>query len=574
MLTDEQKQEKREKASFKRKIISVFKNTGFQYLNTENVNVKFGLKKGELDYVFLFENIILVCEDTITREQKHIKTHLRNKTIFFQEIVNDKSSLIKFLKERFNDKFGEFHIYNDSRYQIFFLYFTKNKLNLSSDEIQLYQPCRIVQLASLNYFVKMAQNIKYSARNEIFRFLDVSSKHLGISNSAATERNIETTIIYPADNTGLRNGVRIVSFMMSAEILLRNCFVLRKDNWEDSIQLYQRLIEKPRIQRIREYLAEHKTTFFNNIIVSLPKGISFKDKEKGEVINIDNIHTFENFKMCIPDEINSICVIDGQHRIFAHYQGDDIHEKVICKLRDKLHLLVTGLIFPEGMRSLERRKYESEIFLDINSNAKPVPPDVLLHIETLKDPFSNIGIARQVLDELNNKQLFLNFFQLSLMEKSKIKIASIIKFALKYLVDILKYPDDEYSLFNYWNEKEKDTLLKQQNEKLLKEYVVFISTTLEAYFSALKATFQNDWLDNESKILSTTSINGFIIALRRSLPKYNIKGFDFYKQCFDKLKINFSKQNFPYTSSQYAKFSKQILEQCFDLITDESEKLN
>ena len=61
--------------------------------------------------------------------------------------------------------------------------------------------------------------------------------------------------------------------------------------------------------------------------------------------------------------------------------------------RKKFHLLVTGLIFLSEMDDLARRKFESEIFLDINSEAKQVPPDVLLFIETLKDPFSALGIS-------------------------------------------------------------------------------------------------------------------------------------------------------------------------------------
>ena len=43
--------------------------------------------------------------------------------------------------------------------------------------------------------------------------------------------------------------------MMSAEDLLNTCYVLRKDNWSESIWLYQRLIEKGKIKNIRNFLA-------------------------------------------------------------------------------------------------------------------------------------------------------------------------------------------------------------------------------------------------------------------------------------------------------------------------------
>lgn len=566
-LSPEEKKLKREKQDFKRKIVQIFKNTGFEYLNTENMHRKFGLKRGELDYVFIYENIILVCEDTTTSKKDHIKSHLQNKKLLTDEIIKNKSDTIKWLKEKFPEKFDKFQEYNFSRYQIFHLYFTKNKLDLSDEDIELYSPIVVVELSSLNYFHKITQNIKYSARNEIFRLLNISLSDLGVADSSCGVNTIDTTIIYPEDNTGLKNGVRMVSFMISAERLMKCCYVLRKDNWEDSTQLYQRLIEKSRIQGIRKYLATHKTTFFNNIIVSLPANIKFKTKVDQKQIDLEDIHNFENCIMSIPNEINSICVIDGQHRIFAHYEGEDSYEKEIKSLRRKLHLLVTGLVFPAQMSNLERRKYESQIFLDINSNAKPVPADVLLHIETLKDPFSEVGIARQALAHLNKREVFLNYFQLSLMEKSKIKIASIIKFALRYLVEITNDPKKD-TLYNYWDNTDKDRLL-QRDEEQLKKYVKFISGTLDIYFNALKSVFNEDWDNMNSKILSVTSINGFIMALRNSLQIYGVRDFAFYKKCFQQLKVGFSNEKFPYISSQYNKFSKQISKECFNMVENE-----
>lgn len=565
-LSAQEIKQRREERQFKNKIVSVFKNTGFEYLNTEGIHRRFGLKNGELDYVFVYENIVLVCEDTSSASE-NVKTHLKNKKLLTDEIIKNKPDLINWLKEKFADKFAKFDEYDISSYKIFHLYFTRNRSNLTAEDEELYRPIRVIELSSLNYFHKMAQNIKYSARNEIFRYLGIATKDIGTPDSSHGEAGIETTIIYPVDNTGLANGVRLVSFMMSAEKLLNNCYVLRKDNWEDSIQLYQRLIEKGRIQSIRQYLAKNKSTFFNNIIVSLPEGISFRDKE-GNPTKLADINGFESYKMFIPDEANSICVIDGQHRIFAHYEGDDAYEKTIKPLRKKLHLLVTGLIFPSTMNNLEKRKYESEIFLDINSNARPVPADVLLHIETLKDPFSDVGVARQVLVKLNRESVFLNYFQLSLMESSKIKSASIIKYALKYLVEITA-DRERASLFNHWDRQKADQLLKNHDEKLLEEYVTFAKECLKVYFTALNSVKSVEWKDPDTKILSTTSINAYIMAFRKTLGSHGVKDYDFYKQCFAKMTINFSKDDFPYSSSQYNKFSKQILRDCFDLIEND-----
>jgi DGQHR domain-containing protein len=561
-LTADQIKKRAEKA-FSRKVQFTFKNAGFEYLSTKDEQKQFGAQMGDIDSVFLYENILLVCEDTIAIT-KH-KDHLRKKKDYFDEIAAHQNDLLSWLKERHGDKFAKFNEYDLSRYKISFLYLTKNKLNLTSEEIQQFAPLIIVEDSALSYFQKLSQNIRFSAKSDIFRFLKLRSCDVGPTRSTSGRDEISTTIICPSDTTGLPDGVRLVSFMLSAKTLIDNSYVLRKDNWEKSPGLYQRLIEKNRIQSIRKHVATTKTTFFNNIIVSLPQDVSFRD-EAGQPIDIEAIQDFNaKHTMQIPNEFNTICVIDGQHRIFAHYEGEDAYERTIAGLRDKFHLLVTGIVFPASMSENSRRKMESEIFLDINSNAKPVPPDVLLYIEMLKDRFSDLGIARQVLERLNEKTIFQNYFQLSLMEGSRIKIASIIKFALRNLVEINNDPDKE-TLYKHWTGDPERKLLSEENDELLNQYIDYVVGLLDQYFSALKAVYGSQWDDNESKILSTTSINGFIMALRRTLDLIGPKDFDFYREAFNGLTVDFAKASFGFTSSQYNKFSKVILKEAFGII--------
>lgn len=527
----------------------------------------FGSKKGELDGVFLYENIILVTEDTILGSPSEIKDHLTNKKLLFDEIEKDKPGLTAWLKTEHPDKFKVFQEFDDARYKVFYLYFPKNKFNPTDEDRILFSPVMIVEQSSLNYFHKLAQNIRFSAKSEIFRFLGLKTADVGVIRSSGGQDNIKTNIICPPDTTGHTNGVRIVSFMLSAESLIRNSYVLRKDNWENSVELYQRLIERGRIQSIRKHLVDKKTTFYNNIIVSLPRDVTFTDKT-GKQVELKDIQDFEeHHKLIIPDEYNSICVIDGQHRIFAHYEGEDNLEKTIAPLRKKFHLLVTGLIFPDDMSDLDRRKYESEIFLDINSNARPVPPDVLLFIQTLQDPFSDLGVSRAVLEKLNQRAPFHNLLQLSLMEVSRIKIASIIKFALRNLVEITPEvrPD---TFYHHWAQETGKDLTAKSNVVLLDEYVDYIVKTMSTYFGALKTVYKSEWDDPDSKILSITAVNGFIMALRRSMEVDGIQDFAFYEAAFRKHKFNFAKNDFIYISSQYNKFSREILEKCFGIIED------
>lgn len=154
------------------------------------------------------------------------------------------------------------------------LYVSKEEVSLSEDEDKLFSNLIFIQPKTLNYFQWISQCIKLSARNEIFRFLNIKNSDIGNISSSNADTKITAPIIYPRSFTGLKNGVRIVSFMMSAEDLLNTCYVLRKDNWSESIWLYQRLIEKGKIKNIRNFLASKGAAFYNNIIVALPDTVA------------------------------------------------------------------------------------------------------------------------------------------------------------------------------------------------------------------------------------------------------------------------------------------------------------
>ena len=169
---------------------------------------------------------------------------------------------------------------------------------------------------------------------------------------------------------------------------------------------------------------------------------------------------------------------------------------------------------------------------------------------------------------MNKKRVFLNRFELSALDESKIKVASIIKFALRYLVTVSP-AEGRTSLYVFWTgDKEA---FHQKEEAALNDYIEFCANTIDLYFSAIRDAFKSSWNDPTSKILSVISINGFIIAFNRQLGKYGIKDYPFYNDCIRKLTLDFSKEGFPYTSSQYRKLSSKILTDAFDFTSEELE---
>lgn len=564
VLTPEQ-QLKRTKSAFKRKIVNTFSEAGFTYIPTNDQEMVIGLRTVEVDALFIYENIWLICEDTV--KTTNIRDHIRTKNEAFGEIIGNLSAFKDKLIEMFPEKAEVLSKYDADRIKTFGLYMSKEELDLAENDYALFSNLIFIQPKTLNYFQWIVQCIKRSARTEIFRFLDLKNSDIGIMSSSSATTQITAPIIYPKAFTGLTNKVRIVSFMMSAEDLLNTCYVLRKDNWTESIWLYQRLIDKTKIKNIRSFLETKGEAFYNNIIVALPDNVSFMD-EGGKYKTIDEIGELEgNCKLLLPKEMNSICVIDGQHRIFAHYESGTTskQEAKISELRKQLHLLVTGLVFPKDMPAEERAAIQSEIFLDINSNAKPVPPNVLLQIKRIMNPIGDESIAQFVIEKLNKHGIFQNQLQLSALDNGKIKTASIVKFALRYLVTV-KSTSEKPSLFTYWD-GDKDALLSA-DAKAIESYVEFCSATLRSYFGAIKKNLPIEWNDANSKLLSVISINGFIIALTRQLTINGVQDFDFYDQCFNGWSFDFSKEVFPYTSSQYRKFSTRILQEVFEVSDD------
>lgn len=563
-LTPE-KLERRAKRAFKNKIIKIFTEAGFKHIPTNDKEMHIGHRTVEVDSLFIYENIWLFCEDTI--KSTNIRDHIRTKNEAFGQIKSCFNDFLSEILKLFPDLSEDIRKYDAKRIKTFALYISKEEVPLSDDDYKLFPELIFVQPKTFNYFLWITQCIKRSAKNEIFRFLNLKNADIGQISSSSEAACITAPIIYPKSFTGLNNDVRIVSFMMSAEDLLHTCYVLRKDNWSDSIWLYQRLIEKKKIKSIRDFIEKKGEAFYNNIIVGLPDNVRFCD-ERGDYKAINEIGDLEgNCTLTFPKEMNSICVIDGQHRIFAHYESgtDSKQEQIISKLRKQLHLLVTGLVFPTEMSNEERARIQSEIFVDINSNAKLVPQSVLLQIKRIQNPIAAESLAQFVVEKLNKQGVFQNMLQISSLDTGKIKTASIVRFALRYLVTATPL-EGKQSLFNYWN-GHKDDFFKLKSDAI-DEYVEFCVSILRGYFGAIKKNLKEQWENNSSKLLSVIAINGFIIALNRQLSINGVHDFEYYDNIFNSWKYDFSSESFPYTSSQYRKFSTRILEDAFKINPD------
>ena len=142
---------------FRNSIKNTFIMAGFEYLNTLNKHFKVGHRTVELDFIFIYENIILICEDTATKTDK-IKDHVRKKHEGFVEINKNTAEFCQWLYDNFQGSFIK--QYSLDRYKIKFLYFPQEKLDFSDDDYKLYSLIKFVDHNALMYLSKMSKCIK------------------------------------------------------------------------------------------------------------------------------------------------------------------------------------------------------------------------------------------------------------------------------------------------------------------------------------------------------------------------------------------------------------------------------
>ena len=573
----EQQAERKRRLNFSKQIHEIFVFSGFESLHVNGFQFELGDRSNELDHLYVFENVVIICEDTIKEirrkekaadnNQSYNRNHKLEKNETAGAINSNKKDFFDILQSKFPQSIY-LSRYNYNEFRVYYLYFEYEAQKIQENDVRRYSNLKFIDAATLNYFHTMAKSIKASFKYELFRFLCLTRSDIGPIDPSGN-RNIKpivSSIIYPESVTGYNNGVRMVSFMMRPGDLIENSFVLRKDGWEQDIDLYQRLITPKRIKSIRDFVVNNKTTFLNNIIVTLPKGVSFNRVDSNgnrTPVNIELITNYDsNIEINIPVDFNSMAIIDGQHRVYAYYQDyeESANEKTISELRNKLNLLVTGIIYPDNETyndELERRRFESNLFVSINKNAKPVDADTLIQVQAIMNPTSGEAISRKVIERLNKEEPFENMFRLSKVETAPIKTASIIQYALSSLLIAKDY---ENSLYHYWlikTGKEKDYILKQSSD--INEYIKYCTDSLKEYFKAVKSKFISYWNDS-SKLLMVISLNAFIIAFRETLKVTDgPKDYAYYMRVFKNWNFSFDNSPgniFPYAGAQYSKFAK------------------
>lgn len=558
VLSATEKKKIAEQRIFRLNINTLFKNCGFGHVNTRDAPVEFKGQKGDIDAIFFFENVLVISEDTVSIDTKD---HINKTGIFYEHLKRNSIDFLHYLRDQY-EKLREsiFREYEIDEIEIRFVYCSKNVIE--SRHIDNH-PCLIgFPHASIKYFLALSRTIHRSGCYEILKFLKITLATLR-GGKAGKERVSYPAFVLPETPSGFPDGHKVVSFYIDPESLIERAYVLRKDSWMDGDSLYQRMLIKNKIKSMREYLAEQKRVYINNVVASLPENATFRSP-KGDEIKLSDIKRPGQYEVVLPTEFDCIGIIDGQHRVFSYYKGVDRFEVEIAKRRKKQQLLVTGVIFPEKMIPEKRVEFEARLFLEINDKQSRAKGDLKQAIETIISPFTPVALAKSIISQLAVTGPLAGHLEEHFYGDGTIKTSSIVSYGLRHLVEV--NTNNVGSLFNLWAHANKDKMIEENDIEARKDYIKFCVTEINNLLYGFKFNVPVDkWTPKraESRALSITMINGLIFCLRKIVAKDSLLGFQEYKDAFAKMKLDFSPKQFIYKSSHWRALGDQLYSQCF-----------
>ncbi len=200
----------------------------------------------------------------------------------------------------------------------------------------------------LDYYEKLALHLGPAAKYQFFADILPGKSIPGLE------------IRVPAVKTKM-GGHNCYTFPISPEYLLKIAYVSHRSKGKASdINTYQRMISKPRLRTIREYITE-QGIFPTNIVVNLEKKCVDFQRIKQENSTDESDASGVSGWLKLRPAYKSAWIIDGQHRLFA-YSG---HPRARTS-----HLAVLAF---EGIPA----SAQARLFVDINAKQKSVKPSLL-----------------------------------------------------------------------------------------------------------------------------------------------------------------------------------------------------
>lgn len=492
------------------------KNLGFtRFADLADKAFTFEGQQGDYDDIFCYENVVLTLEYTSTRDSSKVGDHLRKKKVLYDKVAANEAGFISLLRAASADLDTYLSQYHETQLDYVTIYASLYDFDLSHRQ-NVPAPVYL-DYPALRYFQSVSESIERSALPEFLHFAGVSSDRIGkggVVGIALPSHTYHGSAL-PEAHSGYPTGYKVITFYADPKSILERAYVLRRDGWRQSDNLYQRMVSKSKILSIRSYLRSQKRLFVNNIVVTLPHDTEMLS-ENGKVIDTAKITRTTPVRIRLPQRPDSVGLVDGQHRVFAYYEGVT-DEPLIAGLRSQQNLLVTGIVAPSSLRPLAKEQFEARLFLEINSNQTSAKSDLKHAIMLVLDPFAPSSIATRVLNGLASRGPLAGKVERYFFDEDRVKPTSIVSYGLQPLVRL----DGEESIFKIWKEARKESLKVTSNAdrlELLKEYIDFCTSKIGDFLSAVKDNVpQSRWTADRKvsdRLLTTTTLNAFLILMR------------------------------------------------------------
>ncbi|MBY5984413.1 DGQHR domain-containing protein [Halomonas sp. DP5Y7-2] len=562
-------------ASSNNHLDSIFLSCGFSKIQSDGIHFTLTAQQGEIDCIYVYQNLIVLCEETTGKDSA--SKHLPKKKLFHQAI---RKSYDEFL-EVYGSKNKEFKKFLDESefhkddLEFRHLYYSSVK---DIDDSQSLEPFSLMSRESFRYFESTVKSIEKSARFEVFKFLKIELKDIGRNKIAGRPNNRAhhyfDAFILSGKQSNYPEGFYVASFYADPESLISRSYVLRREGWVHPDISYQRVIKGTKLQEMRNHLSSDKKVYVNNVIVTLPSNTMVHKSIDGrdETVDLSTITEVINAKISLPEELGTVGIIDGQHRIFSYYEGNDEFDKTVRKIRPRQNLLVTGIIFPKDYNEEKRVRFEAELFLKINGTQSRVPKELRQDIELIVEPLSPAAIAKSIIERLATKGALKNQLRKSSFDASnKVRTSSIVDFGLVPVACLESKGAN--SLFKLWKSYKHEDV----TEENLNDYIEFCTSELNEILHGVRENIDGKlWVAKAGRnqgLLSPTFINGMIICLRHAIEDGYVRVSadgtitkPDYNRSFKDIDIEMIREH---TSSTWAKLGKSIYESHIDVPKEE-----
>lgn len=212
--------------------------------------------------------------------------------------------------------------------------------------------------------------------------------------ASETERGTERGDLVRAPALQVTQGKRrFYTLVLPSRVLASTCTV--EARLENPIDGFQRLLDKKRAREIADYVDCGFGSVPSAIILSAqPRAELRYDKRTGE--------------LSFAKDARSFLIIDGQHRVFG------------------FNLATKNVEVPVVVYNKLTRAQECQLFMDINTKQRPVPPELLLDIRRLSESESEAeALLHNVFDLFSNDADSVLAGLLSPSERRKGKISRV-----------------------------------------------------------------------------------------------------------------------------------------------------